>query len=94
MKPLALVAGLFLLLGWFTDLHDRWALALLYAGASFWADWFFGRRARRKLLTELRVIAEERYSGGDPQTIGWRRLGRSLGQRWGRLFQERRDPAR
>jgi ABC-type transport system involved in multi-copper enzyme maturation permease subunit len=44
-------------------------------GSSLWLDWFFAQRARRKLLTELRGAAVERYSGSEPELQWWRRLG-------------------
>jgi len=55
--------------------------AALWVMASLCADWFFARAARRKLLTELRAAAVERYSGGDPTLRWWRRLGRCA-SRW------------
>ena len=62
------VVGLFALAAW--------------VATSLWADVVFARSARRKLLGELRVVAVERYSGGDAGMIWWRRLGRALGRRW------------
>jgi hypothetical protein len=53
---------------------------IVWGGASLWADWLFARSARRKLLTELRSAAVERYSGGDPSVLWWRRLGRQVAQ--------------
>jgi hypothetical protein len=53
---------------------------VVWAGASLSVDWFFARSARRKLLTELRAAAVERYSGGDPATLWWRHLGRRVAQ--------------
>lgn len=57
------------------------AAVFLWVAASLCADWFFARSARRKLLTELRAAAVERYSGGDPALNWWRRLGRRIA-RW------------
>ena len=42
-------------------------------------DAFSAIRARRKLFSDLRLAAVERYSGGDPAMIWWRRLGRTMG---------------
>jgi hypothetical protein len=53
---------------------------LMWIGSSLWLDWFFARRARRKLFTELRGAAVERYSGSDPAMLWWRRLGRRVAQ--------------
>jgi len=57
---------------------------LLWVATSLWADAFFGRRARVKLYTELRLAAVERYAGGDPTTRWWQRLGRQLGLHFAR----------
>jgi hypothetical protein len=54
---------------------------LTWIGTSLAVDWFFARRARRRLLTELRGAAVERYSGGDPAMRWWRWLGRRLAER-------------
>ena len=54
-----------------------------YAAASIWANLFFGLRARRGLLTELRGAAVERYSGGDVSLRWWREIGRWLAARVG-----------
>jgi len=59
-----------------TETGHAFSALSLWVVASLWADWFFGRSARRKLLTELRGTAVERYSGGDPAMLWWRRLGR------------------
>jgi hypothetical protein len=63
-----------------TELGHAFAALGIWVAASLWADWFFARRARRKLLSELRGLAVERYSGGDPSMRWWRRLGRRLAQ--------------
>ncbi|HYV30938.1 MAG TPA: ABC transporter permease [Candidatus Binatia bacterium] len=53
------------------------------AGLLFWVltslsvDFFCARRARARLLAELRVMAVERYSGGDAAMLWWRGLGRA-----------------
>jgi hypothetical protein len=60
---------------------ESFALAT-WVATSLWADVVFARSARRKLLGELRVVAVERYSGGDAGMIWWRRIGRALGRRW------------
>jgi len=60
---------------------------------SLWADVVFARSARRKLLSELRGAAGERYSGGEPGMIWWRRLGRALGRRRSGAPRESRSPA-
>ena len=57
--------------------HTTVAL-MMWVGASLWLDWFFARHARRKLFSELRGAAVERYSGGHPSMIWWRRLGRRV----------------
>lgn len=54
----------------------------LYAAASIWADLFFGKNARHKLLTELRSAAVERYSGSDVSMRWWRLVGQALGRRF------------
>lgn len=55
---------------------------LMWMAASLVFDTYFAYRARRQLLTGLRLAAVERYSGGDAGTLSWRRLGRALGQWW------------
>jgi len=49
---------------------------VLWVPASLAADLVFARRARRSLCTEMRLAAVERYSGGDPAMLLWKRLGR------------------
>jgi hypothetical protein len=62
----------------------------LWVGSSLWLDWFFAKRAKQKLLTELREAAVERYSGGDPALRWWRRVGRHAAQ-WLAGSNSRRD---
>lgn len=66
------------------------SLAGLYMGWLLLACWFGGGvvtdvmaidRSRRKILRDMRTVVVERYTGGDPAMIWWRRLGRRLG-RW------------
>jgi ABC-type Na+ efflux pump permease subunit len=54
---------------------------VLWVVTSLWADVFYGRRARAKIHTELRLAAVERYGGGDSSMRWWRRLGLRLAQR-------------
>jgi ABC-type Na+ efflux pump permease subunit len=67
---------------------------VMWVGSSLWLDWFFARRARWRLLTDLRGAAVERYSGGDPAMRWWRRLGRHAA-RWlaASPSQSRRGPS-
>jgi hypothetical protein len=70
----------------FFILFDTSAIGHATAGLVVWtvaslcADWFFAFSARRKLFTELRSAAVERYSGGDPSALWWRRVGRRVAQ--------------
>jgi hypothetical protein len=45
-------------------------------------DWWFARRARRKLHTELGLWALRRSAGELEHYDGWRRAGRWLGRWW------------
>jgi hypothetical protein len=81
LLPWAVVSAGVIPLGLIFNLADVGlgpAAAFLWVSSSLCADWFFARSARRKLLTELRAAAVERYSGGDPALRWWRRLGRGM----------------
>jgi len=65
----------------------------IYAVASLTADGLFAFRARRKLYSDLRNAAVERYSGGDPAMIWWRQLGRTLA-RWSNRSKQTGNRAR
>lgn len=79
----ALVAWLPIAVFFELQVQDATTLALfLWVITSLAADLFFGHRARHRLFSELRPVAVERYGGGDPSTRWWRKLGRSLGQRF------------
>jgi hypothetical protein len=79
---LAVVLGLVL----FFIFFDIYALGQATAGLVVWtvaslcADGFFACNSRRKLLTDLRAGAVERYSGSDPTARWWWRLGRRAAQ--------------
>ena len=55
---------------------------VFYILSSAVVDWWFVRRARRKLYAELGLWALRRSSGEFENYNGWRRAGRWLGQWW------------
>lgn len=58
-----------------------WLLLACWFGGGVVTDVIMASRCRRKLLLEMRTVVIERYAGGDPAMIWWRKLGRQLG-RW------------
>jgi len=65
-------------------IEPRLLLGVLVAG-SVLTDWWFARRAREKLATALRQIAQIRAAGQQEFPTDWVRLGRWLGRGWRRL---------
>lgn len=58
-----------------------WLMLGCWFGGGVVTDVVMASRARRKLVHQMRTVVIERYTGGDPAMIWWRRLGRRLG-RW------------
>src|SRR5687768_5837579 len=56
------------------------------------ANWWFGRRAFRKLHTQLGLWALRRSAGEFEYYDGWRRLGRTLGLWWREGIEGRTFP--
>ncbi|HXJ55364.1 MAG TPA: hypothetical protein VNU68_01755 [Verrucomicrobiae bacterium] len=58
-----------------------WMSVFVYVFISVGIDGWFGGRARHRLLTELRVVAVERYASGDTRPGSWAKLRRILWSR-------------
>jgi len=81
LVPCIVLAPVLVLLRFNTGVSPPWLLALAlacYLFISVAVDVWFGGWARRKLLTELREVAVERYSHRDASETGWRSLIRLL----------------